>query len=80
MVASYCGLKTNFSLVIKLFNILYDNVDLIWIISLILDNLILFLPMEIQQDFSLKGNLYTMNGNSTNVSGKQNKSSNNKKS
>lgn len=80
MVASYCGLRTNFSLVIKLFNILYDNVDLIWIISLILDNLILFLPMEIQQDFSLKGNLYTMNGNSTNVSGKQNKSSNNKKS
>ena len=80
MVASYCGLKTNFSLVIKLFNILYDNVDLIWIISLILDNLILFLPMEIQQDFSLKGNLYTMNGNSTNVSGKQKKSSNNKKS
>jgi hypothetical protein len=80
MVASYCGLRTNFSLVIKLFNILYDNVDLIWIISLILDNLILFLPMEIQQDFSLKGNLYTMNGNSTNVSGKQKKSSNNKKS
>jgi len=29
MVASYCGLRTKYSFVIKLFNILYDNVDII---------------------------------------------------